>query len=101
MTEQVTVYNTTPEEIANIVVNKLIGLIPAIQPTGNNEQPKDDKPEYMTVQEAADFLKISVSTLRRFTRDDKIKSFKIPKGRKVMYKTIDVRSFVQEKNFAA
>jgi excisionase family DNA binding protein len=52
---------------------------------------------YLTRQQAADFLQMSLPTLHQYTKDGLINSFRI--GSKIRYKKSDIEKAMQERNF--
>lgn len=58
---------------------------------------KTPKEKYLTRGEVAKFLKISLPTLHRYTRDSILKSYRI--GGKIRYKLVEVEEALKERNF--
>jgi len=52
---------------------------------------------YLTRQQAADFLQMSLPTLHQYTKDGLITSFRI--GHKIRYKQSDIENAMKERNF--
>lgn len=80
------IQNVTPEELAakfrEIVREELLLL-----------QPKEPSPKYLTRQEVAGLLKISLPTLNAYTRKGIIKSSRV--GIRVLYSEVDVLTAVK------
>lgn len=56
-----------------------------------------EKEVYLTRQQTADFLQISLPTLHQYTKDSLITSFRI--GNKIRYKQADIEKAMKERNF--
>lgn len=61
------------------------------------DQKPTEKEVYLTRQQTADFLQISLPTLHQYTKDGLISSFRI--GSKIRYKKSDIEKAMQERNF--
>ena len=63
----------------------------------NLSLPDKRKEEYLTRQQTADFLQISLPTLHQYTKDSLITSFRF--GNKIRYKQADIEKAMKERNF--
>lgn len=66
-------------------------------PSANEKKSTSPNEKYLTRGEVANFLKISLPTLHRYTKDGVLKSFRIVG--KVRYKLEDVENALKERNF--
>jgi len=63
----------------------------------SEKEKSKEKEVYLTRQQTADFLQISLPTLHQYTKDGLISSFRI--GSKIRYKKSDIEKAMQERNF--
>lgn len=63
----------------------------------NLSLPEKKEEAYLTRQQTADFLQISLPTLHQYTKDSFITSFRI--GNKIRYKQSDIEKAMKERNF--
>ncbi len=80
--------------IRNITVEELQELIRAtIRQELQSGSPKKGEPRYITRNEAADLLKITLPTLNRYTQLGILKGFRI--GTRVLYKMEDIEEGIK------
>ena len=56
----------------------------------------DFTPPYMTVEQVAKYLQISVTSVRRFKREGKIKGYRIPGTRLLRYRRNEIEKVMEK-----
>jgi excisionase family DNA binding protein len=79
--EAVTITQITPPELSLLIENSLRKIL-------SRQQPIEQPDGYITRQEAADILCITLPTLGSYTLEGKVKGYRI--GRRVLYKKHEV-----------
>ena len=91
--EKIQLISTTPDALVQEILKGVDSRFEALK---ENFEPKTPT-EYLSRQETADLLKIDVSTLHRWTKQGKLKSYGL--GNRVYYKRAEVEnSFVKLQN---
>ncbi len=62
----------------------------------DDETPRERLDHFLTVGEAAEFLGVSVSTLRNWDRQGKLKAFRHPVNRYRLYRREDLKRLLGE-----
>lgn len=73
------------------------GMSLKVKTSTSVDQILPEKEVYLTRQQTADFLQISLPTLHQYTKEGLINSFRI--GSKIRYKKSDIEKAMQERNF--
>jgi hypothetical protein len=73
------------------------GISLKVKTCSSVDQKSTEKEVYLTRQQTADFLQISLPTLHQYTKDSLITSFRI--GNKIRYKQADIEKAMKERNF--
>lgn len=85
-----TLRGVNAEGFANLVVDKVCEkIVPLIVP-----QHQKDPEDRLTIREAAQYLRVSVSSIARYTRDGHLVSRGPEAGRRVLYRRGDLDDFV-------
>jgi hypothetical protein len=79
MSDHIILQGTTPDALANLIVERVKFELSILQKTD-----RDDGEVLLTRQQAADFLSINLSTLYLWTKSKRLPAFKI--AHKVFYK---------------
>ncbi|WP_242118541.1 helix-turn-helix domain-containing protein [Aestuariivivens sediminicola] len=77
---------TTPEDLANLISDKVKSALSQIQGTQEPEQ----KPKFITREQARKMLNVTYPTLHRYHKNGKLVGYKF--GHKVYYKLEDIEN---------
>ena len=83
-----------PEEFQQLIQDEIKKGFEAISKSSQNSAHQEI--QYLTRKETADCLKITLPTLRTWTKSGKLKSYVI--GRRVLYNPVEIRQALSEQS---
>jgi excisionase family DNA binding protein len=82
------IQNVTAQELESIIENAVQRALPKQAPEG------DKQPQFITRQEAANLLGVSLVTIDKWSKEGHLKKFRI--GGRIRFKTVEVQKALSE-----